>query len=658
MTFLQEILSYFSITIIITCIIYLLGFGSNKIFISTRVGSLQSFLSFLTGITLLIIFYSVFSTNGNTVNIGFSILFLFFLAYLNITKGRISLIDKGHQETNYSFQFLEIFFVVSLIFFLQLYSVIDLDNGVFLLSSNPDRVLFSDVINFINLSGVETYKINFTELSSLKPSPYHYFELWFSGILHKLFDLKVYLLDHLVSSSIFGVIIYLGAKSVAQYYNVSYFFSSLLAIVLSVLNFEMQFQLLEGVDLLRRNNIYFQLSAIEYAKFFPIYLFLLSFLIFYLYRHYFLSLLSLLALPLVNILLLPSTLVTSLAFLGYSWKKKLLNNREVILSLISIFGLAIFLFCFYFLFNSKTEGSNEQNFLTQIQSIFEYLLSITSINIFIGSIIQIIYALFPFLLLIVFLFYSNKAYFNKNKPFVFVSILFLFFSITGLISWIIYSFHPESHQFFTRHTHVLINLIALIILSISYKTNKIISWLFLSLVLIMKTNYLIVDLKDFRELSLNSYSQKFITDIQKGLQEQDLNGAFIVDPEKLLSVRAKAITKRIGNLTLLTDLERTPINLSDFSNTLSTDALLKSIEESSISDLPFYKFLKSQKQKEIFIDIETSQIDYIAKNKISYLIMGEGVQVSNALKKIVVKSYFDNVSKESLHILDYNLLKY
>ncbi|MDA9079027.1 hypothetical protein N9K82_02520 [Gammaproteobacteria bacterium] len=552
------------------------------------------------------------------------------------------------------FQYLEIFLVSFVIFCGQLYSIYNFHSSDFLLPSNPDRVLFADIIGFMSSSGIETQKINYLQPLGLHPTPYHFFELWFTGLLAFIFESNAMILDHLVSASIFGTIIYMGARAIAEYLNVSFFYSVIAALILAVLNFEIQLQSLEQLEfleVLKSTSVYFQLSAIEYSKFFPIYILLLASIIFFLHKEYLLSFLFLSMLPIINILLYPSILSASLILLPIAFCKRLISRYEFLLMLSITFFISIFIFIFYFVVNAFSETILEESLLSYQQEILGLILSQTSFNILVGSFIQAAYALLPCILIGIFYHKKFLIFLKHNQAILFIFLMLLVISITGAFAWAILHFHPESSQFYIRHAHVVINILSLFTLFFLFELNKPKAWIVISAILLIKVNYAAVELNNYREMSTNYYSQNFLNIAKKELEDTNRRGAYISSKTSLKSIRGKSINHRIGNFTSISNQGLNLTNISDYSMLVSSKPLIQFIEKGMLSDHPFSIYVALQKSSGEFNSISLSQYTFILDNNISYLVLAASASPSKKIIPLISKSFTDPFSGETLLIL-------
>ena len=642
------VLHYLSILIVSYGILYLVGKIFFSFFISSSGPASEIFLKLFFGICSVTTAYALLATEGNSVLLPL----LFFLIILTFYKTYFStqpifLISNGVQSS-IKIKFFEPLVILCFIFFVQLYSIYDFESPSFFLPSNPDRLLFADITEFMNYASVESSKINYFNFGEYNASPYHYFELWFTGLLSFSTKLNTVFLDHLVAAPIFGTIIYMGARAISEYFGIQFLYSSVIAFILSVLNFQIQFPFLEYFEILQSTEVYFQLSAIEYAKFFPIYIFLISSIIFFLNKEFTLSFLTFSILPIVNILLLPPYLLCIALLIPFASYKKHISRVQLLNIILILLSILVFIVLFYFVLNANPKESSELNFLELGDEMVINALSRTSLNIIIGSIVQVIYVMLPVILILSLFFKKYFYYFQSNQIILHILFILILFSLVGLLIWALFRLHPESHQFYIRHAHIIINLLFVFTFLILYNFSQAKAWVLISVILVLKTSYLYSDMKTYRSLSKFAYSAEFTKEIGSELDINDANGVFIRDRQSLLSARSKSSNFRIGYFTHLLNNNFYLVNISDFTNTKSEGAIIKIIEQGMLNEHPFQIFIKNQKLDGTFKSIADSQYEFIKKNKISFLILEKGATLPSDIIPLVQNSLSDRYSGETI----------
>ena len=646
---------YYSYLLISVIGIRIIGSLVSKPLILLSQNSVTSFfLDMFCGLMTLVIAYSIISTNGITVSLGYIFLFLFYLLYRNFDYIKEAGVGSSFVR-NISYKGLNIEFlvVISVFFIMQAYSISNANDGLLYIPVDPDRSLFSDVIGFMNTSGVESYKIDYINPESVGATPYHYLELWVTGFIVALFSSNILITDHLVSAPIFGLITYVGFRAISEIFNVSRSYSIIASFLVVGMNLGVQFPWIEQFhELLGRTGVYFQLSVLEYPKFFGIYLFQIAAIIFYYNKRNFLALICLLSIPVTNILMAPSILFSAGFMLILGYYKKKISTKQFYFGVVATLSIAIFIMLFYQIFGKEELFQDTANVSRLISEGLDSIFSLTSINIIVGTSIQIIYMLFPFIIISIWM-RKNMLSYLRNINIIVPILLWTFFVILGgLISWVIIQNHPESTQLSIRFAFVATNLISFIIIMLAYN-YKYVGWAFLLIIFFIKLDYSYLELNNKRIESSNFYSQEFLLNVEEKFKGISPKGVFIRKKSELLAVRSKSILVRIGSFTNLynSGVDLYPMNISDFTDSISNNYTKSIIEKSSINSTPFYKFVNKQRLNKNFKSINSSQYDFIIKHNINFLILEHLATLPKNIEALVQMEFIDKKSGERLYIL-------
>jgi hypothetical protein len=614
------------------------------------------FIDMFFGLVIIVTAYSVFVTSGITINSGYVLLFVLYLIYKKFYNLKQSppIASTSSGIVYYKGVYLELVIVISVFFIAQMYPVIDTTGEVFYMPTDPDRSLFSDIISFINSTGIESYKIDYINPNSVGVSPYHYFELWVTGFISVLFSSNIILTDHLVSAPIFGVIIYFGLRAISEILGVPRMYSIVASFLVVAMNSEVQIPWIDQQhSLLERTEVYFQLSVMEYHKFFVIFLFQIAAIIFYNKKQNILALLCLLSTPLANILMAPSFLLSAAIILFVAYYLDKISKKQFYFGIVATLSVALFIVLFYQIFGVYEISSNVTDHGRLISEVVNSIFTITSINIIIGSLIMVVYMLFPFIVLSIWI-GGDLLKFSKDIKIVTPVFLWTFIVLfTGLLSWVVLHKHHESTQFFIRHAHVAINLVSFIIVMLAFGKNKYISWIFLIIIFLVKLDYSYEELNSKKTNSSDSYSQDFLSDVAEEFSVINPKGAFIKHKSALYSRRSKSVLSRIGHFTNIyaSTFYLHPMNISNFTDSFSNNYIEGIIEKSDVDSLPFYKFVNNQIYNDQFDSINKSQYDFIIRNKINYLILSPLAILPSNIEGLVQTFYVDKNSGERVYIL-------
>jgi len=654
---LNQMLPYYLYLLTLVVTIRMIGFVvTRNINLFDQHLATRIFIDMLFGLVIIVTAYSMFVTSGITINLGYILLFVLYLIYKKFynLKQSPSVASTPSGVVYYKGIYLELVIAISIFFIAQAYSVIDTTEGIFYMPTDPDRSLFSDIISFISSTGVESYKIDYINPNSIGVSPYHYFELWVTGFISALFTSNIVLTDHLVSAPIFGATIYFGLRAISEILGVPRMYSIVASFLVVAMNSEVQIPWIDQQhSLFERTEIYFQLSVMEYHKFFVIFLFQIAAIIFYNKKQNILALLCLLSIPLANVLMAPSVLLSAVIILVVAYYLDKIPKKQFYFGVVSTLSVALFIVLFYQIFSIYGISSNAIDHGRLFSEVVNSIFTVTSINIIIGSLIQIVYMLFPFIILSV---WMGMDLFKPSRDIKIIIPVFLWTFIilfTGLLSWVVLQKHHESAQLFIRHAHAAVNLVSFIVVMLAFGRNKYISWIFLIIIVLVKLDYSYKELNSKKTNSFDLYSQEFLSDIAKEFSVINPKGAFIRHKSELYSRRSKSVLVRIGSFTNLhaSTLDLPPMNISDFTNSFSNNYIEGIIEKSDVNSIPFYKFVNNQIYNDQFDSINKSQYEFIIRNKINYLILSPLAILPSNIEGLVQAFYVDKNSGERVYIL-------
>ena len=659
-TELNLIYIYYFYLLISAIVIRMIGSLVTKRLISIEQSpATKIFLDMFFGLIMLVIVYSIIVTNGITISLGYIFLFFLYLIYRNFYH--VEQLEVASNFTRIIFSkslYIELAVVISIFFIAQAYSIVNVTEGLLYISNDPDRSLFSDVIGFMNTTGVESYKIDYINPKSVGASPYHYFELWVTGLIATLFSSNILTTDFLVSAPIFGLMIYVGFRALSEIFNVSRMYSIIASFLVVAMNLGVQFPWIDNQhDLFDRTEVYFQLTVLEYSKFFAIYLFQIAAIIFYNNKRNILALMCLLSIPITNILMAPSILLSTGIILILGYHKNKISIKQFYFGVLATLSIALFIVFFYQIFGIEGLLSNASDRGRLISAVVDSIISVTSINILVGTSIQIIYMLLPFIILSIWM-RKNILNYLRDINIVAPTLLWTFVVILmGLISWVILQKHYESAQLSIKYAFVATSLVSFIIIMLAYSKNKYASWIFLLIIFFIKLDYSYLELNNKRIESANLYSQEFLMDVDEEFRGINPRGVFIRHNSELQARRSKSVLARIGHFTNLytskSDLYPIyPMNISDFTGSISNNYIEGIIGQSDINSIPFYKFVNNQLLNNKFESISNSQYDFIIKYNINYLILSPLAILPANISALVKKIYFDSKSGEKLYFLN------
>ena len=366
----------------------------------------DAFVRLLLGFVSMSTIFAIIKTNGNTISWGFLIV------------GGIYLSQKKLNGGLFPRRTLREFFLLSRkdIYVLGVSAVVGLlsvvGNGIFYydlpFNNEPhfDYTYYAAVADEMTLRGVESNNIMRDVLwqQTISPTPYHYVELWIVSLISLLSGLNSTETIFIVVYSLLAVMYVLGLLAIAMLYGKNFFFY-LLALISIVYVPVAYFDYTIGFNLLHLLKLDVIFTTLINTKTLVVALFFTFSMLLYKYnKNYFL--ISLLCLPIVNIVLAPSVFITVGTMLLMQGFK---CNKTSWIILAETVTLGILIVCFYFF---QSQANSMGNF--SVQNIEDNVAGISSI---IKSILKLIMFLVLYhvpIVIAVFYLWWRKAFLFKD----------------------------------------------------------------------------------------------------------------------------------------------------------------------------------------------------------------------------------------------------
>ncbi len=622
---------------------HLSGFGIlTALGYRLRPTRLAFFTALLAGLTAVITGYSLLMTLGVSINSGFLLLGALAIGFGGRDRGK----KMQDWQTTLSL-YPEMLLVLSLIFLQQFLTIRGSGAMPLLFPATQDIVIFTDLANFLNHAGVENSQVDYVFTNTIGVALYHYFEIWLTALISRVAGLPSLYVDHLVTAALGGAVVYAGFTAILERFSKSAVRWRILCFALVLLNAEFLPPFLGHVALLGRSLDYFNLSAVEYVKFFPIYMFLQAATLALLYERRDLSCLAVLGATIASGLVTPAFYATLVALLILgSWRRRLASQeaRRMVLATTSCLVWSV---AFYKIFKGAVSFST----MPQWPALVSYFAGgkgvRTAINVIGGSLLQCLALMSPWLALG---FCVRRCDEFRERAVRDVAWLYGMIFLVGLLEWAALHFMLVSHQVFTRGTHVLLNLAALLVMVLaSRRASKV-----LVLVLLVVTPFKLLDyvgkLRAYRATSLAAYDSQFVERAAKQLAglnplgvhfrgRSEYSGASLVD---------KLPNQRPGGFLGMLGSHFYPTSLTPFEIPVSSDPMVGRIESELRRSYPFYKFVEAQKSSGTFTGVAESQVKFMAHYQIEYGIVSRAAQLPAALVPLVKSSLTDPRSGDTL----------
>jgi len=640
----ESVVLYFQTTlqIVIILLIFLgIGYFITKIFQIKQSKTAFSLLFLLwIGQLFFTIIGAMIFTKGNT-SLVLALPILFFLLY----QIKTNTINISYNSNH--FKFILIYFFISIIFItlwnhLKYYNN-DLNRYI---TANADFIFYAKVSDYIINTGIERNNLNYlTEINY--NIPYHYYDLWQNALLAKLFDINylsalitlTYPLNYsLVYLGIFSLLEFLSSynKNKLNYNQLVLFFITLLTFFSTSFYHESMKKFIIQIDIV-------SIDIFETGKLFPIYI--SYFFIYYaiLNRNEVLFFLSLIICGLLYPTTMPAFYVICLLVILFN--VIFINRKD------RIKGYAFFLFLSlvsYVLFYKFT-GNNIKN-----DAFFSSILQINLgdlIKMFIIPFATIFFVLvlyFPYLLLIKSKILFDKFYI-KNSFYFMIAILAI-----SLTFWAVGNKAQNSVQlFYNPFTPVLHVFLYLSILTVYLFADK--KWIYIT-TLILLVNVSVNAHKIFFDKPSKN-DKDFVLKVAKAVEQKNRIGAFIFSPEYYLNNMNNFFSKVYfvyppASFLSYFDTQYHPISLSIFDTKYDSTSKFFQTEKLLMENSEFYQFVETQKKNNQFKSILQSQVDFIKKYNIQWLVTDKDARLPSEIEEIVTEKFTSDIQKYNFYILD------
>ncbi|MCT4581220.1 MAG: hypothetical protein N4A35_07365 [Flavobacteriales bacterium] len=518
------LLTYFIFIIIAICI-YFTSVLTGILFIKlTKISTSKNiyenyFLESFWGISIIIFLYSIFSTKGLTI---------FSLSVIPIVG--LLIYKKTNQVINFeikdialkSFRFGSIFFIIFLLSFFWNYHH----------NFNNDIIFYSNIGHHLSNGNENTYHF-FKPLIRANTEgvfPYHYFEMWFQSLIEIFVKgipssilLKYLVYNYLKTSIIIGI------ESIISHFKKTSITTFILVILISLIPFDIY------LNLFNIGHKY-QLNMWQRQNFLTYLFVLIPFSIYTLKQKYFLSIYTIMLLPLISIVATPSILCFVVTYTILLKLIKYIKTKEMLYLLITEFSLAFSIIIFYNKFGLKLEGLNYT---------IEDLINTYSNN-WKTMILYIIALPLGTLTLMIPLYYYTRKLIQDRKQIILIILSSFLITSYGVIIFQLGFFIGDFYQFpFVGYSFVY--LISIILLFLSFLSEKRFFKFFSYIILIIGLSFSTINItlpksvnliKNNMLLSKNSHTKarldkKSVDLIYKNKEKIKNRGFFILNEEAI-----------------------------------------------------------------------------------------------------------------------------
>lgn len=625
------------------------------------------FISIALGIFTIVIISSVTVTGFKTISTGFLLTGSFILYELFRFKSVNSKpFCLSVHETNTGIQ-PGIFFIcegifITLFFFSwQAYTI--LKSGDFSFAApHPDWVYYADIAEVMWQTGQEnTYRAgNLISESYYGMTPYHYFELWLCAFFSRMYTIENFFSAQLLVKPLFYLMMALGLFSVSEiYYRLNHSKKAIALLLLfmggmpfiidhSVENFHW-ITLIESPLFEEKIAHYFWISLMAF-------LFILS-------NFFTAGLLVFLSLIFTSSTTLPGILPGTALFILVSWVFRLQNKKEALKQAGYSAALALIFYALY-----QAHGNMNFNFwldkpwlyytdmspLLQ-QAIRLFYLKVTAVELILRVYkIPLIFLLLlsPFLMTVL-LSAWKKIIVLENLKLPLLYALSVYFS--SLVCYGTLYKMWDSWQFVENNNYLPLAFLCIAVLIFLHYRRGLAGKLSLYLLLVallFKAGIYWYNRNHLKEIRTKRYSDRYLREISEVNGGNKMGICLRLPPgEERVTGRNHVLDLRMGGYTAF---------FSQFS--LATDVSLTEMtnwdkgrwgemEKAMVKAMPFYQYVKQQKEDKKFISYDHSRLDFIHEFDIGYMVVAKGYEVSPLLLKKVKRAITDPVSGERFMVL-------
>ncbi len=616
-------ISYLIFLLLTLFLLYIAGNFFLKFF---RIYIKETFTALFTktvlGSVLFVVASAVFFTKGVTVMLFLlPVLLLFTLKYANTNH-------DGQTNTSFSnSQIVTIIAGVILIFCWRFGHIYNPDMDMPLLP-HWDWVFYANCVDFLISFGKENSSLDYVYGNEMGTSPYHYFHLWFCAGLSRLFNTNTLLTLVLNVYAIGTILTWFGFCALYGFYKPLKTKNIILCFLMVFIS-GLAFDYYTRVQFMKYIYV-FAFNTLSMPKTFPVYIFSIAGMLFFLRKKEFEGVLCLICVFIVSIGTTIGIFPAIITWQGIKWIKHKKYNWKITAILI-IFTVGIF--SFYRFLTKSTNSHVNTNFTDIVYKLGDPNFFKTVFNIIAGANIQFFLIFVPYFLVFLLVFRTIKLRDAIEHSLFQVFILCYIYSLLG---WAFFNYKTTTTQIFYKISSCWFTIFSVWLIFKSYirlnntnlKSNlsAIIALFVLNGILCSASLYRI----DY------PYSKDYLMKIKRIESQLSTRGAFILDSKDY-----KHEFSYISNLTILGSYlayssSRTfPLSISPFSFQVSQDPILAKMQVEALKNTPFWIFVEKQNKNKEFVSLVSSQLKFIDELKINYLICTKNVSLPSMISERV-----------------------
>ena len=388
----------------------------------------------------------------------------------------------------------------------------------------------------------------------------------------------------------------------------------------------------------------FARNSLNYSKLFPIYIFIIASALSFINKKNEDAIVCILCLPLVNI---STSIAVGIAVPAFICLHYFVTKQFLLRASLTTILLLGGIFFFYAILTSQASTHVNVDASGIVRKIVSLPYLKTSFNIMAGSTLQILLVYLPFLILFYLYCRNDVKKLLRSSPLQ----LFLLLYLSSLLGWAVLHDKTSSTQIFTNVTTVSLNIFACYALIVVWSSSLhlMLTRITVCTLILLYSISLSVHEYRFPYAQSNEYIEKIIT------QSSELSplGSFIFDPSDYQNIGFSYIANFAipGNYLLYSKSNTFPMSLSPHNFVFSTDPFIAKLEDEGIKNTPFWIFVEEQKELGQYKSIAESQVNFIDRFKINYLICTKRVALPEQIRSRISAKLEDPITGEVFYRL-------
>ncbi len=630
----QDFILYYSFLLLILSAFFGIGYGILRLLKLDYEGYEQLFWSLFAGVITVTVGVAIIRTGGKSVMTAVPLggLLAWGLGIFKQDKSIETIQTSIFTDNKPSWlQKITVIGLASLLFFsLKFYFV--REDGHFILPFIDDR-FYAKIAHSLVAYGTESTNMwHYLDVQNSSLEPYHYFELWLTGIIAWVTYQPTVIVINLILDAIFYINIVLGLLHLlTKKYN-HYYFVFAVSIFLPFISgfypvFTKLYPFFDSIQATAYLGTYAKILNMH--KVLPIMLLLLCFYICVYEKKIQKGLTFLLLLPIFSILTYPSVMLACIGYETIVSIHRRLKKIEWHISFLAVI-LSLFIILFYVVGNvdnlSQSAGS-----LSNHLSIF-----VKGIKSLIVILLTNLYVYLPIVFVFLFLCYTNyQVWREQQKTFLIYALLL----VGGAVAWILLIHNYNSKQFFYL---IFFSLHFLLVLKLFMFTSqqKMVYWLLSVIIIAFLSSIYCTQLYFNEHFSIieSKVNYTFLKKVQAVISNsQSKNKNFaVISPEK--------------NIMMYHGEYITLLN-SDYKNSQLGDNIIDTTncavyEKVYILKLPFYKYIKAKQLLNPDLTLPQLRYSFMKENKIEYLCTTLQTTLDSTLQKYVKLAIDDSIYQQ------------